>query len=124
MKKTVALMASLLALNANAEAIKIVATSTPPECRAGHDCDIYSHHEIYAVNASNAPETVHYMYQLCIDGICDTAQNTVTIYPKQQWLNARDNHVTVRMTEGKHIYYVRTEYSTTKEEHDYTIKAK
>jgi hypothetical protein len=124
MKKIIALIASLFAFNANAEVITLVAVSTPPECRAGHFCDIYSYHEIHVINASNKPEILNYSYQLCLQGICDNAQNTVTVYPGQHWDNSRQNQLHVKMIEGKYIYDVRTECGKEKAHNDYTIKVK
>lgn len=124
MKKIIAIVASLIALNANAEVINLVGVSNPPECKSGHFCDVISHHEIHVVNTSNSPETYHYMYQLCMNGICNNAQNVITVYPQQHWDNSFDGKLHVKMSEGKFIYDVRTECGNEKVHNDYTIKVK
>jgi len=124
MKKIIAILLSMIACNVNAEVISVTGTSTPPQCKAGKPCDIYSHHEIQIINASLMPETYNYSYQLCIDGICDNAENTITVQPGKSWLNSRQSHLAVRIPEGKFVYYVRTACGKEKSVHDYTIKVK
>jgi len=124
MKKVIAIFASLIALNANAEVINLIAVSNPPECRAGHNCDISSYHEIHIINTSNSPETYHYQYQLCLRGICDNAQNVITVYPGQRWDNSRNSQLHLKFSEGKYDYSVITECGAVKSRNDYTVKVK
>lgn len=124
MRKLLLLSLATLSMNASAEVISLTAISTPPNCRAGQQCDIYGYHEIHIINASYEPETFHYGYQLCIEGICDNAQNVITVYPGQRWDNTRQSHLTVRMAEGKHNYTALTECGKERVVNGYTIKAK
>ena len=122
MKKIIALFASLIALNANAEVINLVSVSNPPECRAGHSCEINSHHEIHIINTSSSIETLNCMYQLGLSGICDNVHRVATVYPTQHWNVAFDCKLRVRLEKGKFVYDVRTECGNEKSHHDYTIK--
>src|SRR5271169_6127801 len=125
MKKIIALLASTFILNANAEVINLVANSTPPaNCKAGEPYDIYASHEIHVINASLTNETMKYSYQLCLDGICDNAQNTITVYPQQNWVNSRVSQIRVKMTKGKHYYWVITECGKERKRNDYTINVR
>jgi hypothetical protein len=125
MKELLFLLFSMIAINANAEVINLVANSTPPaNCKAGEPYDIYSYHEIHVINASHLPETLRYGYQICMDGICDNANNTITVYPQQHWDNSRVSHIRVRMSEGKHYYSVITECGKERVRNDYAVKVK
>ncbi len=123
MRKTLAILLSLLAFNASAEVITVTATSVPPECHLRQTCYIYGHHEIHIINASLVPETFNYSYQLCLQGICDNAQNTVTVQPGQHWVNSRQSRLGIVLhNKGRYDYIVRTECGKDKAAHDYTIK--
>lgn len=122
MRKTIATIMSLIAFNASAEVITLTATSTPPDCKVRGVCYIYSNHEIHIINASLVPETYHYQYQLCLQGICDHAQNTITVQPGQRWDNSRQNRLSITLQKGRYDYVVRTECGKEKVAHDYTLK--
>lgn len=124
MKEILFLLLSAISLNANAEVISLITVSNPPECKADHYCDITSHHEIHVINAGTTPETLGYSYHLCINGICDNAQNIVTVYPGQHWDNSRNGKIHVKFREGKYDYSVITECGQEKKINIYTIKVK
>jgi hypothetical protein len=122
MRKTLAILLSMAAFSANAEVITLTATSVPPSCKANQACYIHGYHEIHIINASLVPETFNYSYQLCLQGICDNAQNTVTVQPGQRWDNSRQSRLNVMLDRGKYTYVVRTECGKEKAHNDYTIK--
>lgn len=124
MKKLIATLAAFAAINAHAEVINLVATSRPPECTHGEICEIRGYHEIHIINASINNETMRYGYQLCMDGVCDNADNVVTVYPRQHWDNTRQSMLTFRLKKGTHDYIVRTECGKEKVVNSYSFYVK
>jgi len=113
MKETIILAASIISLNANAEVVITKAISSPPACNAHHECNVYSNHEIEIKNTDSIPHNYQYNYQLCIkingQNYCDHIGNTVTVYPDQQWNNARLSAFHSQLPKGKYEYIAQTE---------------
>src|ERR1700690_713879 len=112
-KKTIIITQKKKTQKENAEVLIKKAISSPPACNAHHECNVYSNHEIEIKNTDSIPHNYQYNYQLCIkingQNYCDHIWNTVTVYPDQQWNNARLSAFHSQLPKGKYEYIAQTE---------------